>query len=144
MKPLIWKIILPLSIISFSIFTKWWYVLPVDAPKTMMWGFPFIWLSEGWHTSMSLQIFMSAWIADFALYFLFWFSLVFLLHRFVVEISVRKIIVIVLMVLSGLFCLLGLAVGMMPEHVYKFKRDVDIEVLASGFCLLWEHQEKPE
>lgn len=34
MKSLIFKIVIPLTIVSFATFTKWWYASPVDAPDT--------------------------------------------------------------------------------------------------------------
>lgn len=55
MKQLTLKLIIPLTVISFAIFTKWWYALPADAPDTMFHGFPFPFVCEGWHSSMTLQ-----------------------------------------------------------------------------------------
>ncbi len=66
-------ILIPVTIISFAVFTKWWFTVPVDAPDTMYWGFPFAFVGEGWHTSMSLQIFVMELIADLIFYFLFWY-----------------------------------------------------------------------
>jgi hypothetical protein len=63
-KNLTWKLMLPLTLMSFATFTKWWYVLPVAARDTMMTGFPLPFVCEGWHTSMSLQIFMAEFLIN--------------------------------------------------------------------------------
>ena len=84
MKQLTLKLIIPLSVISFATLTKWWYALPVDAPGTYLTGFPFPFVCNGWHTSMSLQIFAIEFFVDFLTYFLIWF-LVFFLHQPLLE-----------------------------------------------------------
>ncbi len=144
MKQLTWKLVLPITIITFSIFTKWWYVLPVDAGDTIMHGFPLIWVCEGWHTSMSLQIFVTELIIDFFVYFLFWFSIVFVIKRFVINMKIPKIITIIFFVITGLICLGGLLIGSMSEHIYKTNRDFDIKILTTGYTFIWQDQERPE
>lgn len=143
MKELSWKLVLPLTIISFFVFTKWWYVLPVDGPDTMMSGFPLIWVSDGWHTSLSLQIFVTEFIIDISVYFLFWFAVVFTFNRFILVIKVPRIITIFLLGLATLICTFAFFIGTMPEHIYLRKRDFDIEVLTTGYKFIWEHQDRP-
>ena len=62
-------IILPLSIIFMFIVTKWWYAIPVDGSDKLFWGFPFAFMGEGFHTSMSLQFFVLEFLADFLVHF---------------------------------------------------------------------------
>lgn len=143
MKQLTWKIILPLTVISFSFFTKWWYVLPVDAPDSMMSGFPLIWLSEGWHTSSSLQIFVSELIINLMSFFLFWFLIVYICNQYIVKIKIPKIVTILMLSITSLICLGVLLIGSMPDNIYKTKRDFDIEVLTTGYKLNWQHQQRP-
>ena len=90
-KQLTWRLTLPLTIISFGLFTKWWYVLPVDAPDTMMAGFPFAFVGDGWFTSMSVQIFLIELCADFIIYFLFWLVIVFFAKRILTHFTISKI-----------------------------------------------------
>src|SRR6478736_3232592 len=90
LKQLTWRLAFPLSIILFGTITKWWYVLPVEAPDTMMIGFPLAYLSDGWHTSMSYQIFILEFLVDFLVYFLFSFLLVFLFNRYMTTIKVSQ------------------------------------------------------
>ena len=92
MKQLTWRLILPLTIISFGVFTKWWYVLPVDAPDTMMAGFPLAFVCDGWHTSMSLQIFAFELMFDFLIYFSFWFLLIIFINRYLLRIKIDNML----------------------------------------------------
>jgi len=71
MKKTLFTILLPIIITSMLIFTKWWYVLPVDGPDVLFWGFPFAFIGEGFHTSMSFQIFLLNWLADVLCYTIF-------------------------------------------------------------------------
>src|SRR3982750_2694356 len=90
LKQLIWRLIFPLTVILFGTVTKWWYVLPVDAPDTMMVGFPLAFISDGWHTSMSLQIFAFEFLVDFFVYSLVCFLLVFFVNRYLTKIKISK------------------------------------------------------
>jgi len=144
MKSLILKLVVPLTIITFSMFTKWWYLLPVDAPDTMMSGFPLIWISQGWHTSMSLQIFLKELLINLFIYFSIILIITYLIHKYVVQIQIPKLITLVLTILTGIICTGAILIGTMPEHVYKLKRDVEIEVLTTGYKFIWQTQERPK
>ena len=144
MKRLVWKIILPITIITFSFFTKWWYVLPIDAPDTMMSGFPLIWLSEGWHTSLSLQIFVSELILNLLIFFIFWVAVFLSINRFIIEIKIPKILTTVSYIITGLICILALLIGTMEENTYKVKRDFKVEVLTTGYKFIWQNQTRPK
>ncbi|TXG34543.1 hypothetical protein [Seonamhaeicola maritimus] len=137
MKKLIWKVVLPLTIISFFLFNKWWYAEVNDAPNTILLGFPLIFLSEGWHTSMSLQIFVLELFIDFSVYFFFWFIVIFGINRFIVKIKPSKIVTVVLVLISLVILLLAIYLGTFPEHVYKIKRDFEIEVKNSGTSFMY-------
>lgn len=143
MKTLIWKLVLPLTLITFFLFTKWWYVFPIDGPDTMMAGFPLIWVSYGWHTSLSLQIFVGELLINLFIYFSTILAITYAINRFVIKISIPKIATGILLTISGLLCLAALWIGTMPEHIYKTKRDFDVEVLTTGYKFIWEAQERP-
>ena len=143
MKSLILKIVLPLTIIFFSVFTKWWYVLPEDGPHTMMSGFPMIWISEGWHTSMSYQFFLMEFSINLLTYFLSTLVITWLINKHVVTIVVPKYVSALLLSLAGFTCAIAIWIGSMPIHIYKAHRDVDIEVLKTGYKFLWQHPETP-
>ena len=144
MKKLSWKLVLPLTILSLTIFTKWWYVLPVDAPDSMMYGFPIPYACNGWHTSLSFQIFIFEFIADFLIHFIFWFIVTALINRFVIKIKLYKIVAIFLICISGLFACGLIFIASNSTNVYKIKRPFDIEILKTGYRFFWNGNSGPE
>lgn len=144
MKQLIWKLILPLTVISFVTVTKWWYVLPIDAPDTLYSGFPFPFVGEGWHTSMSLQIFVLELIADFLVYFIFWFVLIFGFNRFRAEIKPNKFFTIGLWTISGIIVLVAIYIASFKDNHFYIKRPYKIEVLETGFKFYWQQTKRPD
>ena len=144
MKGLTWKLILPLTVISLATFTKWWYVLPVDAPDTMMAGFPLPFVSDAWHTSMSLQIFLFEFTVDVLIYFSFWFLLIFIINRYITKINVPKILTVTLLSLTGLVLVITIVIASMPDQIIKAKRDWDMQVMVTGYKLAWKHQDRPD
>lgn len=143
MKRLSWTLVLPLTIISFTIFTKWWYVLPVDAPDTMMAGFPIIYVCSGWHTSLSLQIFITELFVDFLSYTGFWFIMIYSLNRYLLKIKLHKIITISLLSISGLFLIGMIFIGVNSNNLFYIKRPFDIEVLTTGYKFIWNGNTRP-
>ncbi len=144
MKQLIWKLILPLTVISFGTITKWWYTLPVDAPDTMYSGFPFPFVGDGWHTSMSLQIFVLELLVDFIVYFLFWTVFVFCIDKYLIKIKTYKVITIGLWAISSLILLGATFIVCFLENVYEFKRPYDMEIMETGYKFFWQNQERPD
>ena len=144
MKQLTWRFVLPLTIVSFGTFTKWWYVLPVDAPDTMMAGFPLPFVSDSWHTSESLQIFMTEFIIDFLTYFLFWFLLALFIDRYLTQIRISKVLTAVLWTLSTLIFIIAVWIASMPEQIVEVKRNWDMRVMVTGYKLTWKHQDRPD
>ena len=135
MKQLIFKIVIPLTIISFAIFTQWRYASVVDAPDTMFYGFPLPFTCLGWHTSLSLQIFIIEFVIDLLTYFLFWFIVIFCINRFLCKIRTHKIITISLWIL----CTLAIINGMIfcGNNIYYIKRPFDIEIIKTGYKFFW-------
>ena len=142
-KQLTWRLILPLTIVSFGAFTKWWHVLPVDAPDTMMLGFPLAFVCDGWHTSMSLQIFVLEFVLDFLVYFSFWFLLIVFIHRYLKRIKNSKILSGIFWVLSTIIFAFVIWISSFTELNLEFKREWDMRVLQFGFKPIWIHQERP-
>lgn len=144
MKQLSWKLVLPLSILSLTIFTKWWYVLPVDAPDSMMYGFPIPYACNGWHTSLSYQIFIFEFIADFFIHFIFWFFVIGLINRLIIKIKLHKIVTILLLCIAALFASGLVLIASDSINVYKIKRPFDIEILKTGYRFFWDGNSRPE
>ncbi len=144
MKKLIWKIVLPLTLILFSTIKMWRYVLIVDGVDEILTGFPFPYICSGWHTSLSYQIFISEFLIDFFIYFSFSLLMVFLVNRFIWKIKTSKKIVIVLYIISGILIADPIFLFGLSDHVYKFKSDFDIKTLERGFKFWHIGVERPD
>lgn len=138
------QLTLPLTIITFATFTKWWYVLPVDAPDTMMMGFPLAFAADGWHTSMSLQIFVLELLADFLVYFLVCYLLVFLAGHYLAYLDMPRLLFRLLWICAAILLALAIGVVSLSDPVIKARRDWDMKVMTSGYKPTWKHQERPE
>lgn len=143
MKRLVLSLIIPLTIISLFVFTKWWYVLPVDAPDTMMMGFPLPYISDGWHTSMSLQIFIAEFFIDLIIHFSLWFLIIFFIHQYIVRINIPKFLAIALWIITTVTLSLAIFIAAMPDQIIKFKRDWDMQVIDTGYKFIWQQQKRP-
>jgi hypothetical protein len=141
---LTWRLIVPLTIILFGTITKWWYVLPVDAPDTMMVGFPLAFAADGWHTSMSLQIFVLEFLFDFIIYFLFCYLLVFFVHRYMTKIKVSNWLTGLLWSFSTIIFVIAIVIASFPEQMFKLKRDWDKQVMVTGFEFIWKGHDRPD
>ena len=144
MKQLTLKLIIPLTVISFATFKKWWYVLPVDAPDTMFSGFPLPFVCEGWHTSLSLQIFLTEFIVDLLTYFLFWLTLIFCVDCFLTKINPHKILTTILWTLTGLIIIGGSLIASNRDNIFYVKRPFEIETMETGYKFIWQHTERPD
>ncbi|HEU5164171.1 MAG TPA: hypothetical protein VFU29_01455 [Chitinophagaceae bacterium] len=144
MKKLTLKLILPLTIISFIIFTKWWYVLVVDRRDEIMYGFPLIFTCRGFHASLSSQVFIVEFMIDLLVYFLFWFMLVYMANRFLFTIKLHKALFIPLVTVT--FISLGFAIFIASklENQFFLKRDFEIEKMKTGYNLIWQKQIRPD
>ncbi len=144
MKKLIWKIVLPLTLILISTITMWRYVLIVDGVDEILTGFPLPYICPGWHTSLSYQIFISEFIIDFFIYFAFSFLIVFLVNRFIWKIRTNKKIVIALYIISGFLIADPIFLLGLNDHVYKLKSDFDTKTLETGFKFWHGSVERPD
>ncbi len=144
MKLLTWKLVLPLTAISFAIFTKWWYVLPEDAPDSMMVGFPLPFICDGWHTSMSLQIFVAEFVFDLFIYFLCWLLIIFIINRYLIKIKMPTIVTVLLLSVVVLIIAATTFVMARPEHIYTLKREFSIEIMETGYQFNWQPADRPD
>src|SRR6476620_9243134 len=143
MKSLIFKLVIPLTVISFATFTKWWYALPVDAPDTMFTGFPFPFVCKGWHTSLSLQVFVTEFVADLLTYFLFWFVLMFCIDRFITKLKTHKVVTVSLWFLSGLIIAFSILLAANKDNLFYIKRPFGMKVMETGYQFGWQHKQRP-
>ena len=144
MRQLTTRLIIPITFISFFLFTKWWYTIPVDAPHTMLAGFPLPYVGPGWHTSLSLQIFVGELIIDLFVYFLFWYVIIFCINRFLFAIKVHRVVSPLLwfIALSGIA--MWSVIASQSENLFYFRRDFDMKVVGSEYKFIWQRLERPD
>ncbi|WAC42556.1 hypothetical protein [Pedobacter sp. SL55] len=139
---LILSLVLPLSIILFGTVTYWRYVAVEDGPDEFLYGFPLPAICSGWHTSLSLQIFVSELVFNYLFYFTFLMLVIGLIDRYLKPITVKKYIKIGLYALA-MVILLGYGfVFANPDHIFKTERDFNYQQTRSGFKFLWQPDEK--
>ena len=143
MKQLTWKLVLPLTIIFFATITKWWYVSPVDAPETLYSGFPFPFMGDGWHTSMSLQFFVFEFFVDFTIYFILCFITLFYINRFLIAVKIHKMLMMGLWTISVFIISLIIFIASFPDNIFYFKRPYNMEIIETGYKFYWQHLERP-
>jgi hypothetical protein len=144
MKKIIWQLVLPLTVISFEIFTKWWFVLVEDGPSEILTGFPLPYFCSGWHTSLSLQIFVTELVIDVFTYFIFWFLIVFIINKYVYKFKPHKIRTRILLISSGLILALNILIASNPDNIFTIKRDFNIQILDEGFDVFKIQSKYPE
>ena len=136
-------ILIPVTIISFSVFTKWWFTVPVDAPDTMYWGFPFAFVGEGWHTSMSVQFFVMELIADLIFYFLFWYMGYRLFRKKLHNIR-NKILQSITWTLAAIITIVAILIVIISNPVIHVKRTYEWQLISSGHQFIWQAKPRPE
>lgn len=144
MKQQIRRFIIPLTIISMFLVTKWWYAIPVDGPDKMYWGFPFPFLGEGFHTSMSFQFFVVEFVADLIFYFLVWSCF----FHFISKInSISNVSKFLLKTVWSLAFFLGIGFIILvstSNPIFRFKRDYELKILETGHVFIWQETPRPD
>ncbi|HOY38863.1 MAG: hypothetical protein KBB11_04470 [Bacteroidales bacterium] len=144
MKQLIWKLVLPLTIISFLTVTKWWYVDIWGGTDEILTGFPLPFMCRCWHTSLCLQIFVSALIIDVLTYFSFWLTLTFLVNKFLIKIRLNKTLTIILLSLSGILLVGAIFIGSLSDNIYTWNRNFKFIKLDTGYKFIWDEKYPPD
>lgn len=114
------------------LFTKWWIVDVVDGTDGIMYGFPFIYKSPAFYTSMAVEYFIAELIVDFVIYFGLFFGLFYMINRFIIEIKSRKMVSVILFIIAFLLIGSELLLAFMPENKVSLKRDFDIVIKKTG------------
>ncbi|SDY15697.1 hypothetical protein SAMN05444411_1433 [Lutibacter oricola] len=138
------KIALPLTIISFIMISKLWYVKIIDAPNSILYGFPIPYSCAAWHTSMARQFFILEFIFDFMIYLIFWIMLLYLIDKFIFKIKISKLINNVLIIISGLMILLNGLIVLNPDNIFKMSNEFDYKIVETKIDFLWNDYVSPE
>jgi hypothetical protein len=137
-RKLISTLILPLTIILFGTITKWRYVYVEDGTDDFLYGFPLTFICSGWHTSLSLQVFVLELLFDFFVYFIFCLTIVTLTDKFIKQIQVTKYLKFGLYGLATLTLLLYGVVFSNPDNLFKMKREFKYKEIRNGYKFIWQ------
>lgn len=134
MKRLILTLVVPITLISFMFVSKWWLVNVPDGPgEVIMYGFPFIYLAPGFHTSFSNQIFILPLLGNLACYFVASYVIVYIIN-IIKAIKIPKLIITGIWIITVLPLIFTLSIVLMPDNVYKLKCDFEVQPVKSGYA----------
>ena len=128
---------LSLTIIVFTLVTKWWMVIPVDGRETSMLGFPLPYAADAWHTSMAQQYFAVEFLVDLLLYFLISWSLISTFNRRTLGRRWLNRLKWPLVFLSLLFLTWNTIWILQPNNLFYWSRPFDYEFVDSGVQWWW-------
>ena len=143
MKIYIFRLTLPLTLISFGIITKWSYGIALDAKDVFFYGFPTIYKCEGFHTSMSTQYFLTEMAMNFLTYFIFWLIVTLALNR-IWKINIPKRIAKIFWIGFGILFLGFAYMSNDLDDRYLIKRDFDVKIFDSGITIFGIHSRERE
>lgn len=135
---LISTIVLPLTIILFGTITKWRYVTVEDGPNDFLYGFPYASMCRGWHTSLSMQIFVSELLINFLVYFAFCLAVIVLVDKYLKPLIIKKIWQIGLYSFAIIILALYGYLFSNPNNVFLIKRDFNYKEIQSGYKFIWQ------
>ena len=138
------KLAAALSLISMFMVTKWWFALPVDGPDKLYWGFPFAFMGEGFHTSMSYQFFIIEFIVNFVVYFSFWVILNLSVNKWLPNFKLPSLVFKIIWSLALLLCIGFGSLLSISNPVFHIKRPYDWKILQTGSVFIWETTPRPE
>jgi hypothetical protein len=126
------------GILSFVAVIKWWYVVPVDARETYLWGFPFACVGEGWQTSGALQFFILECMANLFIYFIFWLGILYTMHHLSIIKTPPQWLIKVLWTLSVFVMLVCGVLISCSYPTFNMKKNFEMKVMASGYKFIWQ------
>ena len=138
MKKLIFRLTLPLTLISFGILTKWSYGIAIDAKDVFFYGFPMIYKCEGFHTSMSTQYFLTEICINLLTYFVFWLIITLALNQ-IWKINIPKRIAKIFWIGYGILFLGFAYMSNDLDDRYLTKRDFYVKTFDSGITIFGIH-----
>ncbi|MBZ4036924.1 hypothetical protein K6T82_19300 [Flavobacterium sp. 17A] len=133
---------LPLTIILFILFTKWWIVDVIDGSDCVTCGFPLIYKAPAFHTSLAQQFFILEFLVDFLVYFLIVSTLLLLIDKLWIKIKLSKKPLIIIYTIAILLFGIEASFVTVFETSFSIKRDFDIEVKQTGFKFYFSEEER--
>ncbi len=144
MKKTLFTILVPIIIISMLILTQWWYVLPMDGPDVLFWGFPFAFIGEGFHTSMSFQLFLVDLCIDILCYTIFWLIVFLIIKKKWPTFTISKWMYRIVWTLAIVLVLSSSFIVSISEPIFKMKRNYDWQIMTTGYKFIWQSTPRPD
>jgi len=138
MKKLIFRLTLPLTLISFVIITKWSYGIVIDGTDEFLYGFPLIYKCNGFYTSLSTQYFLTEMIINLLTYFVFWLIITLILNR-IWKINIPKRISTLFWIGYAVLFLGFIYLSNDLDDQYLTKRDFEVKIFDSGISIFGIH-----
>ncbi|CAM1371791.1 hypothetical protein [Tenacibaculum xiamenense] len=141
MNKLVFRVILPISIILFGTISQWRYGLVLDGTYEFFVGFPFIQQCRGFHTSLSTQYFVMEMLLNFLAYF--FITLVFCLFiRKFYRIEISKKISNSFWIGFGVFLLFFMYLSLEMQDHFLIKRNFKVKITNTGISLFNTHPDR--
>lgn len=133
---------LPLALILFILFTKWWIVDVIDGSDCVTYGFPLIYKAPAFHTSLAQQFFILEFLVDFITYFFIVFTLLFLIDKFGLKIKLNKKPLIIIYTIAIILFGIEASFATVFETSFSIRRNFDIEIKQTGFKFYFSEEER--
>lgn len=133
---------LPLTLIFFILFTKWWIVDVIDGSDCVTYGFPLVYKAPAFHTSLAQQFFVIEFLIDFLVYFLMVSTLLLLIDKFWLKIKLSKKLLLIIYTIAAVLFGIEVFFATVFETSFSVKRDFDIEVKQTGFKFYFSEEER--
>lgn len=143
MRKLIYRLTLPLTLISFGIITKWSFGIVVDGTDEFFYGFPLIYKCDGFHTSLSTQYFLTEMAINLLTYFSFWLLITWTINRFW-KINISKLIYKIFWIGFGVLFLGFVYLSNDLDDRYLMIRNFEVKIIDSGFTIFQSHSRDRE
>jgi hypothetical protein len=138
MNKLIFRLVFPLTFFSYILFDKWWYVYITDGTDVYMSGFPLINCSPSITASMEWIYFITETIINMFSFFIFWYLIIYLIHRFIKPILITNLIGKISLIVFGVYLMGFIYSSFVFNTSFKISRDWEIKILNSGFIFSWQ------
>ncbi|RJE75232.1 hypothetical protein BGP76_19220 [Reichenbachiella sp. MSK19-1] len=133
MKELTWKLIIPLTILSFPTFTLDWNIKTSEGFNYVLSGFPLPFHEDCLHTSLCSQVYILPFLANFLIIFFAWYLLIFAVNR-LTNLTMNNWLTGLLLSLSGLTAILAVYWAIAsPDDIYSLTRPIDFKVIDTSF-----------
>ncbi len=138
MKKLAFRLVFPLTFISYVLFEKWWYIIIVDGPDKTAYGFPLINCSDSLASSLEYYYFILETVFNISVFTLFWAVIVYVIDRFTFKISISGILAKISLMLLSIYLIAFTYISINFNTRFFLKRDFGVQtVIETGYHFIW-------